>query len=104
MHPQSNGIMADARPVALATTHARAHPLMGAVIVLCAYEVMADVVNDLLDADLLPSMRGGLERFSWLRVGRKMVPRWSPQGTVVAAGVVGGALLRARTRARAKTR
>jgi hypothetical protein len=90
--------MADARPVALAIT--RAHPITAAVIALCAYEVLADVVNDLLDADLVPSMRGGLERFSWLRIGRRMVPRWSPQGTVIAVGVVGGALARTRSRAR----
>jgi len=85
---------------ATVVVHAKAHPVMGAVVALCAYEVVADVVNDMLDADLLPSFRHVIERFSWGRVSRALVPRWGPSATVVAGGILAGAAVRARSRAR----
>jgi hypothetical protein len=76
--------------------HARAHPALGIVAAVGAYEVVADVLNDTLGAPLLPSMRKGLERFSWAGLGRRMVPKWSLQAGLVAVGFAGAMAVRAR--------
>jgi hypothetical protein len=90
--------MADVNRLTVVHRHSKAHPVMGAVVAVGAYEVVADVVNDLLGADLLPSFRGAIGRFSWAAIGRKAVPRWTPQATVITSGIVLGAVLRARSR------
>ena len=84
--------------LALVARQPKAHPVMAAVVAVGGYEIVADVINDLLGADLLPSFRGSIGRFSWAAVGRKAVPRWTPQATVITAGIVLGAVARARAR------
>ena len=89
--PAYNRIMTEPA-LALVTRHPKAHPVMAAVIAVGGYEIVADVINDLLGADLLPSFRGAIDRFSWAALGRRAVPRWTPQATVITAGIVLGAV------------
>ena len=70
----------------LVVSQATAHPALGIVAAVCAYEVVVDVLNDTLGAPMLPSMRNGIDRFTWSGFGRRMVPKWSLQAGFVAAG------------------
>ena len=92
--------MADVSPPQRPSHHATANPILGVVVAVGAYEVVADIVNDMFDAALLPSFRNAIDRFSWRTVRRKVVPRWSAQGAVIVAGIALGAAARARARSR----
>jgi hypothetical protein len=83
-------------PATRVASHPTAHPALGIVAAVCAYEVVADVLNDTLGAPLLPSMRGAVNRFSWARFGRRMVPRGSLQAGFVAVGFAATVALRGR--------
>lgn len=65
-----------------------ASPVMGVVVVAAAYEVVAEVVNQFLDEDVLPSLLSKVEQFSWGRVARRLKPAWALPVTFVAVGFV----------------
>jgi hypothetical protein len=94
----SNTASALARPV----SHAGAHPALGIIAAVCAYEVVADVLNDTLGASLLPSMRNGVDRFTWAGFGRRLVPSWSLQVGLVAVGFAASTAVRGKRRAAAQ--
>lgn len=86
-------------PAQTVLPHVKAHPMLGVVAVACAYELAADVLNDTVGITLLPSMRNGIQRFTWRAFGRRVVPRWSLQAGLVAVGFVGTVAARKRTAA-----
>ncbi len=63
-----------------------------AVLAIGAYELAAEVVNDALDERLLPSVVGGVRRFSVMRILRSSTPPWLRKALMFAlAGAVGAA-------------
>lgn len=88
-------------PTPIVLPHVKAHPMLGVVAAVCVYELVADVLNDTVGINLMPSMRSRIQRFTWGAFGRRVVPRWSLQAGLVAVGFVG--TVAARKRATAAT-
>ena len=58
-----------------------------ALAALGAYELAAEVVNDALDEQLLPSFVGGMRRFRFGTVVRRLSPPPVRTAMILAAGV-----------------
>jgi hypothetical protein len=70
-----------------ARTASSPSPWTSAVAALCVYEVCAEALNVALDVDVLPTVSGGLRRFTVRSVSQTLAPRpWMRTAGTMGAG------------------
>jgi hypothetical protein len=72
--------------------------LAGFITVICAYEILADTVNKVLDADLLPTISSLIPQLTVRRTVTFLSPQWLRNTLTLAVGFGIGILGRRRSR------
>jgi hypothetical protein len=85
-------------PVDAILDNPRKSLLAGFIAVICAYEITAETVNQVLDADLMPTASALIKQLTVRRTVTFLSPQWLRNTLTLAAGFVFGILGRKRLR------